>query len=84
MSHYEKYKDVIKTTNQARRAAIARLIDAHRADFDDLYLEEARARGLNPTKIEGMRKKAEALAAIADEEAAFAALLGEPAKLHLS
>lgn len=73
-SNYDKYKDVIKTTNQARRAALARLADAHRAEFQDLYLEEARARGLNPTKIERAKAKAEAPLHVDAEEAAFARL----------
>lgn len=59
MSTYEKYKDGIKKTNEARRAAIAKLIDAHRDEFDSLYLDEAVARGLNPTKIRSKKKKAE-------------------------
>lgn len=58
---YEKYKDTIKVTNTARRAAVKILIDKHRAEFDELYLSEAEKRGLNPTKI-----KAKAARAVAD------------------
>lgn len=76
MSNYEKYKEVIKTTNAARRAALSRLAKEHEAEFRALYLEEARARGLNPTKIERLVRKEEALAAIEDEELAFEKMLG--------
>jgi len=59
MSTYTKYKENIKQTNEARRAAVRRLINAHRDEFDELYLDEAIARGLNPTKIRSKMKKAE-------------------------
>lgn len=48
---YEKYKDTIKATNTARRNAVKKLIDLHRQEFDQLYLIEAQAIGLNPSKI---------------------------------
>lgn len=76
MSNYEKYKDVIKTTNAARRAALARLAKEHEEEFRNLYLEEARARGLNPTKTERLQKKSETLAAVEEEELAFERMLG--------
>lgn len=56
---YEKYKDVIKTTNVARRAAIRTLIENHRDEFDALYIAEAEARGLNPTKIRAKIERVE-------------------------
>lgn len=59
MSSYQKYKDSIKTTNIARRAAVRTLIDNHREEFDALYIDEATKRGLNPTKIASQIKKTE-------------------------
>lgn len=61
-SNYEKYKDVIQKTNRARRNAIARLITAHRDEYNALYHTEALSLGLRPTKIEGMQRKAAELA----------------------
>ena len=57
MSSYQKYKESIKKTNVARRAAIRTLIENHRAEFDNLYLEEAKKFGLNPIKIQAQVKK---------------------------
>ena len=48
--HYEKYKDRIKKTNEARRAAARVLITNHREEFDLIYLEKAKEYGLNPAK----------------------------------
>jgi hypothetical protein len=59
MSSYQKYKENIKATNVARRSAIRVLIENHREEFDNIYLEEARKIGLNPTKIEAQVKKVE-------------------------
>jgi hypothetical protein len=56
---YQKYKENIKATNVARRAAIRVLIDNHREEFDNLYIEEAKKHGLNPTKIESQVRKTE-------------------------
>lgn len=56
---YQKYKETIKATNEARRDAVRVLIDNHREEFDAIYLEKAKARGLNPTKIAASIKKAE-------------------------
>lgn len=55
---YEKYKDSIKKTNVARRAAVKILINNHRAEFDELYVQQAKEHGLNPVKIAGQIKKA--------------------------
>lgn len=76
-TNYEKYKEVIKTTNVARRAALSRLAKLHEEEFRVLYVEEAKARGLNPTKTERMQKKADVAAAIEVEEQAFFALVGD-------
>lgn len=57
---YEKYKDTIKATNEARRTAIRELINAHRAEFDEIYIRVATERGLNPTKIVAQVAKAAA------------------------
>lgn len=59
MSSYEKYKDTIKVTNEARRSAVRVLINNHREEFDALYVEEANKRGLNPTKIVAQIKRVE-------------------------
>lgn len=48
---YEKYKDTIKATNVARREAVKLLIENHREEFDNLYIEVADRHGLNPSKI---------------------------------
>jgi hypothetical protein len=64
---YQKYKETIKSTNEARRDAVRVLIDNHREEFDAIYLEKARARGLNPTKIASAVKKV-ALAKKSKEE----------------
>ena len=56
---YQKYKETIKATNEARRDAVRVLIDNHREEFDAIYLEKATARGLNPTKIASQVKKLE-------------------------
>lgn len=56
---YQKYKETIKATNEARRDAVRVLIDNHRDEFDAIYLDKARARGLNPTKIASQVKKVE-------------------------
>lgn len=71
-SNYDKYRDVIRLTNQARRAALARLAETHKTEFQNLYLEEARARGLKPTKVERALKKS-----TDTEEAAFARMSGD-------
>jgi hypothetical protein len=71
-SNYEKYKDVIRETNAARRAALLRLSEAHLDEYQTLYLEEALARGLKPTKIARMQRKAAAAA----EDALLDAALG--------
>lgn len=57
---YEKYKENIKATNEARRAAVRLLINNHREEFDELYVYEAHKRGLNPTKITAQIKRVEA------------------------
>ena len=54
---YEKYKEVIKATNVARREAVKVLIENHREEFDNLYLEVARNHGLNPKKIESQIRR---------------------------
>jgi hypothetical protein len=54
---YQKYKETIKATNEARRAAVRVLIDNHREEFDAIYLVKAKERGLNPTKIASQVKK---------------------------
>lgn len=54
---YEKYKESIKATNEARRAAVRTLIENHRKEFDNLYVEEAHKRGLNPVKIVGQLER---------------------------
>ena len=59
MSTYQKYKENIKQTNEARRAAVRVLITNHRDEFDALYLVQAEMRGLNPTKIKSKLKQAE-------------------------
>lgn len=59
-SNYEKYKDMIRVTNAARRAALKRLADMQPDVYKQFYIEEAKARGLNPTKIERMTKRASA------------------------
>lgn len=56
---YQKYKEVIKATNVARRNAIKVLIDNHRDEFDQLYVEAATTMGLNPTKIKAQVKRVE-------------------------
>lgn len=56
---YQKYKETIKATNEARRAAVRVLIDNHREEFDAIYLVKAKERGLNPTKIASQIKKGE-------------------------
>lgn len=56
---YQKYKETIKSTNEARRAAVRVLIDNHRQEFDEIYLVKAKERGLNPTKIASQVKKVE-------------------------
>lgn len=56
---YEKYKDTIKATNEARRAAVKELIDRHREEFNSLYIAEAETRGLNPSKIRGEIERAQ-------------------------
>lgn len=56
---YQKYKETIKQTNEARRAAVRVLIDNHRQEFDEIYLVKAKERGLNPTKIASQVKKVE-------------------------
>lgn len=56
---YQKYKDAIKATNNARRLATRRLIANHRKEFDLLYLEEATKMGLNPTKTRAQVTKGE-------------------------
>ena len=59
MSTYQKYKENIKQTNEARRAAVRVLIANHREEFDALYLAQAEVLGLNPTKIKAKVKQAE-------------------------
>lgn len=59
MTKYQKYKDAIKQTNKARRVAIRRLIELHREEFDQLYVEEANKHGLNPTKTQNKLEKAD-------------------------
>lgn len=56
---YQKYKETIKQTNEARRDAVRVLIDNHREEFDAIYLDKAKARGLNPTKIASQVKRVE-------------------------
>ncbi len=56
---YEKYKETIKATNEARRSAVRELINNHRQEFDQLYVAEATKIGLNPTKIVAQLKRAE-------------------------
>ncbi len=69
MSSYQKYKENIKATNVARRSAIRVLIENHREEFDNIYIEEALKHGLNPTKITSQVKRVE-LAKKAEEEMA--------------
>ena len=56
---YQKYKETIKATNEARRDAVRVLIDNHREEFDAIYLVKAKERGLNPTKIASQVKRVE-------------------------
>lgn len=61
MTTYQRYKEAIKATNAARRAATKVLINNHRTEFDLLYVEEATRRGLNPSKTLGhLSREAEA------------------------
>ena len=57
MTTYEKYKEVIKATNVARREAVKMLIENHRAEFDELYIQTATQMGLNPKKIVSQKTK---------------------------
>lgn len=59
MGNYQKYKESIKDTNKARREAIKILVANHRAEFDNLYLEQAKQFGLNPTKTLAQQDKSE-------------------------
>jgi hypothetical protein len=54
---YQKYKETIKLTNEARRAAVRVLINQHREEFNELYFTEATKCGLNPTKIAAQIEK---------------------------
>lgn len=56
---YQKYKETIKKTNEARRSAVRVLIENHREEFDAIYLEKAKTYGLNPTKIASQVKRVE-------------------------
>lgn len=57
---YDKYRESIKQTNEARRIATKTLIANHRQEFDEIYFAEATRLGLNPVKIANkLRKKDE-------------------------
>ena len=60
-------KDTSKLLAEARTAAIGRLLDAHRPEFNDLMEAEAKERGVTwkrrPTEAEKRRAKLEALLA---------------------
>jgi len=60
-----KHREQVRSANRARYRAVKRLIEAHAAEFDTLYAEEASAEGVSPKpqsrehKVEELRRELE-------------------------
>ncbi len=48
MARNEKHRDQVKAGNKARAAALKRLVQLHRGDYDRIYAEEATKLGISP------------------------------------
>lgn len=46
-----KHREQVRAANRARYRAVKRLIEAHAAEFDTLYAEEASAEGVSPKPL---------------------------------
>jgi len=54
----DKHREQVRAANRARYRAVKRLIDAHAAEFDTLYAEEASAEGVSPKPVAQEHKDA--------------------------
>lgn len=67
MARNERQRVQTRANNHARNAAMRRLIDAHRAEYRRLYVEECEKRGVIPAPTTGLVTKREKVEPLIEE-----------------